>query len=91
MVSLSGLSEGVPRTEGYFSQVAQAPASSWLLGAGGEEASGRDYPYQVLQYFREVSNDVKHWLSEYQEKHQVSSVHLLSWSHFKVLSATFKY
>ena len=91
VLSMSGLSKletpeseqepGQVGIEAYFSQVCKAPMSAWLLASEGADHAGTEYQHHVMQYFRDVSSDVKHWLSEYQVKQEVIHILLLKgWS-----------
>ncbi|XP_070544505.1 nuclear receptor coactivator 4-like [Ptychodera flava] len=60
-------------TTPYFNQVSSSPSVDWLLDADRIRASytyGKDYPYAVMKYFREISNDVKDWLWKYEARQE---------------------
>ncbi|XP_077999186.1 nuclear receptor coactivator 4-like [Glandiceps talaboti] len=57
----------------YFQQVAASPTTEWLLHADRMRATclyGKDYPYSVMKYFREASNDVRDWLWKYEARQE---------------------
>ncbi len=51
----------------YFLEIQGTPPSLWLKDVSPAES----YPYQVMQYFREVSEDMRQWLAQYQDQHKV--------------------
>lgn len=62
----------------YFAEVKQSPLNNWLLASDVDAIRakyeiGASYPVATMKYFREVCNDVKHWLQQ-QEQHKVIKV-----------------
>ncbi|XP_072038701.1 nuclear receptor coactivator 4-like [Amphiura filiformis] len=58
--------------ESHFNQVILSPFAEWLLDAGNfpaDRSADKSYPY-IMKYFREISNNVKDWLVDYEKSQE---------------------